>query len=143
LALALPAKSQDVTTGWAGAYDYAALGGQADLITIMAYDWRGAWSGPGPVAPYDWVEQVLAFATSQIPAEKVLLGLAFYGYDWNTTSGGARSLSYAQAARLADRYRVPIALDPATRSATFRYQAPAGDPPPTTLPVPPLQHPAT
>jgi spore germination protein YaaH len=25
---------------------------------------------------------VLAFATSQIPADKVLLGLAFYGYDW-------------------------------------------------------------
>ena len=143
LALALAAKTRDVTTGWAGAYDYAALGPHADLITIMAYEYHGAWSGPGPVAPADSVDQVLAFATSQMPAEKVLLGLAFYGYDWNTTSGGARSLSYDQAARLADRYRVPIALDPVTQSATFRYQAPAGDPPPTTPPVPPLQHPAT
>src|SRR5947199_2403503 len=58
LALALPAKGQDVTTGWAGAYDYAAVGGLADLITIMAYDYRGAWSEPGPVAPYAWVDQV-------------------------------------------------------------------------------------
>jgi spore germination protein len=140
LALALPAKSQDVTTGWAGAYDYAALGGQADLITLMAYDYRGAWSGPGPVAPYDWVEQVLAFATSQIPAEKVLLGLAFYGYDWNTTSGPVRALGYGPAVRLAERYQVPIVLDPATQSATFRYQAPAGDPPPAAQPVPPPQH---
>jgi spore germination protein YaaH len=143
LTLALAAKSRDVTTGWAGAYDYAALAPHADLITIMAYEYHGSWSGPGPVAPMDAVEQVLAFATSQIPAEKVLLGLAFYGYDWNTTAGGARSLGYAQAARLADRYRVPIALDPATQSATFRYQATAGDPPPTAPTPPPLQHPAT
>jgi spore germination protein len=143
LTLALAAKSRDVTTGWAGAYDYAAVGAHADLITLMAYEYHGAWSGPGPVAPADAVDQVLAYATSQIPAEKVLLGLAFYGYDWNTTAGGARSLGYEQAARLADRYRVSITLDPATQSATFRYQAPAGDPPPSTPPVPPLQHPAT
>src|SRR5205823_1595270 len=87
LTLAVPAKTRDVTTGWAGAYDYAALGGQADLITIMTYDYHGPWSGPGSVAPYDWVEQVLTFAASQVPPRKVLLGLAFYGYDWNATSG--------------------------------------------------------
>jgi spore germination protein len=129
-----------VTTGWAGAYDYAALAPHADLITIMAYEYHGAWGSSGPVAPYDWVDQVLAFATSQMPAEKVLLGLAFYGYDWNTTSGGARSLGYHQAARLAEQYQVPIALDPATRSATFRYRAPAGDPVPTAVPLSRLQH---
>ncbi|HEY7061190.1 MAG TPA: glycosyl hydrolase family 18 protein [Chloroflexota bacterium] len=140
LALALAAKTRDATTGWAGAYDYAALGHYADLITLMAYDYHGAWGGPGPVAPADWVDQVLAFATSQLPAEKVLLGIAFYGYDWNTTSGGTRSLSYSQAARLADRYQVPIALDAATQSATFRFEAPASDPGPGTLPVPPLEH---
>jgi spore germination protein len=140
LALALPAKTRDATTGWAGAYDYAALSRHADLITLMAYEYSGAWGGPGPIAPYDWVDQVLAFATSQIPAEKVLLGLAFYGYVWNTTSGGARSLSYPRAAALAERYQVPIDLDPATRSATFRYQAPAGDPAPAVVSTSPLQH---
>ena len=140
LALAIPPKPRDVTTGWAGAYDYAALGEHADLVTIMAYEYHGAWSGPGPVAPYESVDQALAFATSQIPADKVLLGLAFYGYDWNTTSGGARALGYAQAAALAERYGVPIALDPETQSATFRYQAPAGDPPPARAESTRLQH---
>ena len=92
LALAVPAKTADTTTGWGGAFDYAALGAHADLVTIMAYEYHGSWGEPGPIAPYDWVEQVAAFATSQIPPEKVLLGLAFYGFDWNTTSGGARYL---------------------------------------------------
>ena len=142
LTLAIPAKASDVTTGWAGAYDYAALGPHADLITIMAYDYRGAWSGPGPVAPYEWVEQVLAFATSQMPSQKVLLGLAYYGYDWNTTSPWVpvRALGYGQAARLAQRHQVSIQLDPVTQSATFLYQAPAGDPPPAALPSPTLEH---
>ena len=53
LTLAVPAKTSDVTVGWAGAYDYAALGAAADLVTIMAYEYRGPFSGPGSVAPFD------------------------------------------------------------------------------------------
>jgi spore germination protein len=137
LTLAIPPKPRDVTTGWAGAFDYAALGEHADLITIMAYEYSGTWSGPGSVAPYNSVDGVLAFATAQIPPEKVLLGLAFYGFDWNTTSGGARALGYARAAALAERYGALILLDPETQSATFRYSAPAGD----VLPTPPAPAP--
>ena len=130
LALAVPAKATNTTSGWAGAYDYAALGQHADLITIMAYEFHGAWGGPGPVAPFDGVERVLAFATSQIAPEKVLLGLAFYGYDWNITSGGARYLGYPEVAALSERYGVSLAQDPQSRSATVRYRAPGGEPPP-------------
>ncbi len=140
LALAIPAKTRDVTTGWAGAYDYAALGRHADLITIMTYDYHGSWGGPGPVAPYGWVEDVMAFATGQIPTRKVLLGLAFYGYDWNVTSDRARALNYAQAAELSGRYQAPMILDLEAQSATFSYRAPAGDPPPAAAKLPPLEH---
>src|SRR5205085_1676711 len=52
LALALPAKTSDTTTGWGGAFDYAALGPHADLITIMAYEYHGSWGEPGAIAPY-------------------------------------------------------------------------------------------
>ena len=140
LTLAIPPKAGETMTGWAGAYDYAALGQHADLITIMAYDFSGAWGDPGPVAPYDWVDQVAAYATSQIPAEKVLLGLAFYGYDWNTTSGGTRALSYSQAVTLAEHHGVRMVLDPGTQSATFRYRAPAGNTPAARAQPSPLEH---
>jgi spore germination protein len=141
LALALPAKTADTTTGWGGAFDYAALGAQADLLTIMAYEYHGSWGGPGPVAPYEWVAQVAAFATSQIPSEKVLLGLAFYGHDWNTTTvGGARYLGYPEAAALSEHYGVPIVLDPASRSETLRYRAPGGEPPPLPVVPPAPRH---
>jgi len=139
LTIALPGKFSDAASPWWGGYDYAALGEQADFVTVMAYEYRGAWSEPGSVAPYDWVEKVLAFATSQIPPEKVLLGLAVYGFDWDTTSGGARPLSYVQAAALADYHKTSINLDPETQSATFRYRARAADAPPRVNP-PPVQH---
>ncbi len=125
LTLALPPKTSDVRTGWSGAYDYAALGGLADAIAIMAYEAHGAWGGPGSVAPYPWVDQVLSYVTSQIPPQTVRLGLAYYGYDWNVDAGTARALSYAQAARVATQYQASPTLDPETRSVTYSYVAPA------------------
>lgn len=140
LSLAIPVKATDTTTGWAGAYDYAALGRHADSITIMAYEYHGGWGSPGPIAPYDEVERGIEFATSQIPPEKVLLGLAFYGFDWNVTSGGARYLGSPEAAAIAERYGARLTVDPAFQSATFRYRAPAGDAVVTPPRPPRLQH---
>jgi spore germination protein YaaH len=127
LTLALPAKDHDATSGWSGAFDEAALGAQADLVTIMAYEFRGPFSGPGSVAPYDWVARVASFASQQIPNEKILLGLAFYGYDWNTTSGGALALGYPRAMALAEHEQATPGFDADQRSLAFEYTADAAD----------------
>ncbi len=140
LTLAVPAKERDVTEGWSGAFDYAALGARADLVTIMAYEYRGPFSGPGSVAPFAWVQRVARFATAQIPPDRVLLGLAFYGYDWNTTSGGARSIGYAQFAALAERYSAPVDFDLEQRSLSFTYEGTSGEPPPPVPSQPPPRH---
>jgi spore germination protein len=143
LTLAIPAKDRDVTVGWAGAYDYAALGAVVDLVTIMAYEYRGPFSGPGSVAPIDWVERVLGFATRQIPRDRLLLGLAFYGYDWNVTSGGTSSVGYPAARGLAEHYAVDIGFDEVVQSATFTYTGVAGDPTGFRPPLPGLTHEVT
>ncbi len=141
LTLAIPAKTSDVRTGWAGPYDYAALGKHADLILLMTYDYSWSSGPPGSIAPQDWVDRVAAYAVSQMPSERVLLGLAFYGYDWNTTLGGrARALLHSQATALAGQHGTRIVTDGASRSGTFSYTARPGDtvPPPPSLPA--LQH---
>jgi spore germination protein len=143
LTLAVPAKERDVTVGWSGAYDYAALGAEADLVSVMAYAFRGPFSGPGSVAPYAWIDRVLAFTTQQIDPDKVLLGLAAYGYDWNTTSGGTRGLSFVQAAALAARYASPIETDPSSRSGTFSYTNLPGDDLPVIAASPSSAHDVT
>jgi spore germination protein YaaH len=125
--IAVPAKEREVTTGWAGAFDYAALGSQVDLVTLMAYEYRGPFSGPGSVAPFDWVQRVTDFAAHQIPASKLLLGLAFYGYDWNTSSGGAVSLGYPRVLALADHFHAASTFDPTQQSLTFSYASDPAD----------------
>lgn len=78
--------------GWDGpkAQDYARIGKAADGVKIMTYDFTWAGSdAPGPIAPNDWVERVMTFAASQIPADKLDLGVAAYGYDWSTKPGAS------------------------------------------------------
>ncbi len=69
-------------------YDYAALARVADRIQIMAYDDHVPSGAAGPIAPWPWVESVLDYALTQIPADKVVLGIPAYGYDWSSQGGG-------------------------------------------------------
>jgi spore germination protein len=45
-------------------YDYRAHAKVADRVRIMAYDEHAPGGAPGPIAPYGWVEQVVAYASS-------------------------------------------------------------------------------
>ena len=73
------------TSQFSAAYNYSALAPYVDLVTVMTYDFHYSSSEPGPVAPVDWQEQVMAYAVPNFGASKVLLGIPFYGYDWNVT----------------------------------------------------------
>jgi spore germination protein YaaH len=101
---AVVARSSDAQSEWGGAYDFRRLGEINDFVSVMAYDYNSTGSRtPGPVAPIWWVESVLEYATSRIPAEKVYLGVPFYGRDWNLETGPpAESIHYPTAARLLD-----------------------------------------
>jgi spore germination protein len=139
--MALPAKTYDTKTGWAGAADYAALAPSLDHAIIMTYEYSGATTPPGSTAPQQWVDQVLAYTSSVIPPGKVLLGVAFYGRDWNLTQGGrSRAVTYPQAAVIAEAEGATITTDSTTRSGTFRYARPAGQRPPLLALVPNFSH---
>jgi spore germination protein len=143
LAMAVPPKEAETTTGPAAAYDYAELGRHADVITLMTYEYAGTWGNAGPVAPHGPVRRAVAYAASLIPPEKLTLGLAFYGYDWNQTVRQVRSIGYQRALDLSQRYETPIGLDAASRSATFGYQAPSDAAYPRLPDAPPVHHTVT
>ncbi|MBI2886266.1 MAG: hypothetical protein HYY02_03555 [Chloroflexi bacterium] len=118
---AVPAKDVERTTGWAGAYDYAALAPSNDLVVIMTYGYGTAV--PQSTAPYPWVQRSTAFAASQIPPAKLLLGLAWYGYDWNRTAGSVTALRHVEALTRAQTYTAALRFDDATKTPTFTYTA--------------------
>ncbi len=70
--------------GWDGprSQDWERLGRAVDQFRIMTYNYSGSWSGPGPLSPPDWMHRVLAFAETQVPPRRIVMGLGFYGRDW-------------------------------------------------------------
>lgn len=85
---------------WDGpkAQDWKAIGAVADRVKIMCYDVHWSTSEPGAIAPTDWVTRVAKFAMTQMPASKVDIGVAWYGYDWRQKP--AKSLVYSDLSRL-------------------------------------------
>ncbi|RRO18866.1 peptidoglycan hydrolase [Saccharopolyspora rhizosphaerae] len=105
----------------ARALDYRALGDAADSVRIMAYDYHWETSDPGPAAPEPWLREVLGYAFARVPADKLVLGIPVYGYDWS--EGYGTSVSSARALRLAQRHGVQPVWDEEGGSAWFEYQA--------------------
>jgi spore germination protein len=106
------------------AQDYAAIGKIADQVRIMAYDWHWSTSEPGPIAPIDWVRDVLQYALTQIPAKKIILGVPEYGYDWVGNKG--QLISWLQAYGIEQRYGAAVQWDNNAQSPWLTYRSADG-----------------
>ncbi len=104
------------------AQDFAAIGAAADQVRVMTYDYSWDTSPPGPVAPADWVEDVIAWTVTQIPAEKVILGIVLLGYDWG--DGPGATVDYEQLQEIADHHDAIVRRSD-DRSPSFRYRGPS------------------
>ena len=113
LSLSLPVKTEKYD--WWPGYDYTTLGQNSDFIVLMAYD--KSPGTPGPQSGIDWVEEVVDYAIARIPAEKVVLGIGYYGYDWAEgkrssiipENNGATYLLFADD--LSNKYGLNLNLD--------------------------------
>lgn len=109
----------DVPLNIQGAYDYRALAPYIDRMVIMSYD--NHWgSGPaGPIAPIDWVEENIKYALEYVPADKILMGVANYGYNWS--KGNGTDLSAKGAYKLAQEKGVNIEWHEKYQTPYFNY----------------------
>ena len=107
------------------AHDYAALGSAADRALLMTYEWGYSLSAPMAVAPINKVEQVVRFAVSQVPPDKLFMGIPNYGYDWTLPyvqgQSRARSLGSVQAVEQAIQVGAPIRYDATAQSPHYNY----------------------
>lgn len=109
------------------AHDYAALGNAANGVLLMTYEWGYTYGPPMAVAPLPQVKRVLDYALTEIPAEKIFLGVPTYGYDWplpyERGKTRATSLSPTEAVSLAIRYGAQIQFDGYAQAPWFQYTA--------------------
>ena len=111
-------------------HSYPAVGVSVDGVLLMTYEWGYTYGPPMAVAPIANVRAVLDYAVTEIPREKIFLGVPNYGYDWplpfvqGTTR--AQSISNQRAIELAIRYDVAIQYDGAAQAPFFHYTAEDG-----------------
>ena len=96
-------------------YDYKYFASQADAIILMNYDFHWPSSAPGPVVAQDWFVRNLDNILKIVPPEKIVMGIANYGYDWPAKTKTdphpvAQAVTFQQAVitrrRIANRHRI-------------------------------------
>ena len=106
-------------------HNYAAVGAATDGVLLMTYEWGYTYGPPMAVAPLPNVRAVLDYAITEIPAEKIFLGIPNYGYDWSLPFiqgvTRAQSISNQRAIELAVEYGVAIQYDETAQSPFFHY----------------------
>ena len=119
VAVAVAANPYGITTGWHGSYDYARLAKSADYLMLMSYDEHYQGGSPGPVASYSFMERSVQYALKYAPAEKIVLGIPFFGRVWSNsgTLMNGHGVSETQISSLIAKYRGVVTHDAASGSA--------------------------
>jgi HAD superfamily hydrolase (TIGR01509 family) len=91
LTVSIPPVYDVLTTGDRGfwVYDHGAIAEYVDAIRIMAYDFSVPTAGP--IAPLDWVRQLVDGTSLAVPEEfhdKLVLGVPSYGSNWVVSTLG-------------------------------------------------------
>ncbi len=130
LTVTVPARRSDSDPNW-WVYDYRALGAAADRLRLMTYDY--SWSGgpAGPIAPVDWVDDVVGYAASRVSPMKISIGIPVYGRDWfvKTLSGSCPASAKSSLSRTTSDMQafarargITPRWDSTSASRTFTYR---------------------
>ncbi|WP_435974011.1 glycosyl hydrolase family 18 protein [Streptomyces sp. Qhu_M48] len=102
--LVTAAVTADASTGGKiDSADYAGAAQYMNWFNVMTYDFFGAWAAQGPTAPhspltsyagipqagFNSAEAIAKFKAKGVPANKLLLGIGFYGRGWTGVTQAA------------------------------------------------------
>ena len=91
----------------------------------MTYEWGYKYGPNMAVAPLNMVRRVVEYAVTEIPPEKIHLGIPNYGYDWPLPFERgvtvAATIGNVEAVRIAVNHNAVIQFDETAMSPYFRY----------------------
>ncbi len=106
--------------------DYKGHGQTVDYVVLMTYEWGYTYGPPMAVAPIFQVRKVLDYAVTEIPREKIRLGIPNYGYDWplpfEQGVTKARTIGNVEAVRIAVAQGAEIFFDERSMAPYFHYE---------------------
>lgn len=106
-------------------HNYMAMGQAANLVLLMTYEWGYTYGPPMAVAPLNKVREVIEYGVSVIPPDKIMMGMANYGYDWTLPfvqgESKAENISNVEALERAAQVGAEIQFDEVAQSPFFEY----------------------
>jgi len=106
------------------AHDYLNHGKTVDRVVIMTYEWGYLHSEAMPIAPINMVEKVIQYAVTEIPSEKILMGMPNYGYVFDVPKikgVPARLITNNEAIDIARENNASILFDNVSMTPYFQY----------------------
>ncbi len=104
---------------------YREMGEAANRVFLMTYEWGYTYGPPMAVSPVNKVKDVLDYAVTEIPPERILMGMPNYGYNWTLPfvagESRAQSLGNVEAVDLARQKKASIEFEEEAESPYFRY----------------------
>ncbi|MBQ3600044.1 MAG: LysM peptidoglycan-binding domain-containing protein [Lachnospiraceae bacterium] len=120
-----PKTSSDQTGLLYEGKDYAGLGQVADRVFVMTYEWGYTYGPAMAVAPINKVKAVLDYAVTEIPKEKITMGIPNYGYDWMLpyVRGESKAITIGniEAVQIAVNNGAQIEYDEIAKTPYFHY----------------------
>ena len=105
--------------------DYSILDQLAYNIIFMSYEWATKITPPSPISSYNVNSAFLNYILQYIPPEKIILGIATIGYDWELPFvpglSNVNSISLKNVYNLARDVGGDIKYDEVSQSPYFSY----------------------
>lgn len=108
--------------------DWKETASPCDFVVLMAYDEHATGEQAGPIASIGWYRKILERARRQIPADKLVIGIGNYAYDWTEGNPPADDMTYQEALftgqdnRPEDKPSEIVDFDPLSMNPTFNYE---------------------
>lgn len=101
-------------------YNLTELSRYNDFIILMSYDEHEASGIAGPISEKNWFRMSIERVIQEVPGNKLIIGLAGYGYDWPKNYEG-EDITYIQALQTALESEGKVKYDSAKWSLSYQY----------------------
>ncbi|MDR0372402.1 MAG: LysM peptidoglycan-binding domain-containing protein [Nitrososphaerota archaeon] len=119
----------DRNAEWVGPYDYTALAKNSDYLMLMAYDEHYEGGPAGPVASISFAENSIKYALSKTSADKIVLGIPFFGRIWSVNSASVvgKGVSTSTINDMIRDYNAIVTFDSTSQSPKAEFEVKTGD----------------
>jgi cellulose synthase/poly-beta-1,6-N-acetylglucosamine synthase-like glycosyltransferase/peptidoglycan/xylan/chitin deacetylase (PgdA/CDA1 family)/spore germination protein YaaH len=102
------------------AFEYSRIAAASDYVILMMYDEHATKDAPGPISGIDWFTTLLAAREKDIPANKMIVALGNYAYDWQSGHDAVEQ-TFDEALLTARESSSTITTDPLSLNPSYTY----------------------